>query len=306
MTKKYFYSLLTLMVGCGTAVSLGQQDTNVSFDSAREIWSDVLRDVDEFGLHATRIPAEQEMQLGASIANEVKVWGPEDAEASKYVAAVGAALLPGVNRKPIRYQFHVVQSPAINAFALPGGHVYVMSGMMEMLESEAELAAVLGHEISHVDLRHCVERYQYEIAMKNVGAGDGAALVGIAHQLVAIGYTQFQESEADAGGERLAIDAGYDPDAAARVFERMKVRLGEGSAEPATTPLGEVSQAMAQALGAYFQTHPPSADRARQMQAMTARNRTELAGRVIYMGVRNYKERTPRSAAEFAEEKHVY
>jgi beta-barrel assembly-enhancing protease len=304
--KLYFYALLILMLACGAAVSFGELDPNVSLDSAREIWSDVLRDVDEVGLHATRVPAAKEMQLGAEIAGQINSWGVEDPEASKYVTAVGEQLLPNLNRKPIHYQFHVIQSPEINAFAIPGGHIYVLTGLLDFLHSEAELASILGHEMSHVDLRHCIERYQYELALKKVGAREAGAIVGIAHQFASLGYAQYQELEADASGERLTIEAGYDPDAASAVFQRMKARFGEQHARPAQTPLGEVGQAVGGALGAYFQTHPPSEERARQLSGMVARNHSTLAGRTFYRGVRNYKEKIPRSTREFPGEKRVY
>jgi predicted Zn-dependent protease len=219
---------------------------------------------------------------------------------------VAQQLLPFVNRKAIRYRFHVIRSPQINAFAVLGGHVYVLTGLLDFLESEAELAAIVGHEISHVDLRHCVERYQYELALKKVGAGEAGAIARMAHQFAAIGYTQYQEFDADASGERLAIEAGYNPDAAAAVFERMKTKFGETTAPPATTPLGETGQAVEQALGAYFQTHPHSEDRARALSEMVAKNHRALAGRIFYTGVQNYKERIPRSAREFPAEQHVY
>src|SRR5262249_39795652 len=160
----------------------------------------------------------------------------------------------------------------------PGGQIYVFTGLLDFLQSEAELAQILGHEISHVDLRHCVERYQYQLALKKIGVGDAAPLVELAHSLVAIGYSQDQEFEADASGERLAIDAGYDPDAAAAVFRRMKAQFGEPTREQATTPLGEAGQAVGQAIGSYFRTHPPSEDRARQLSDMVASNHRRLAG----------------------------
>jgi predicted Zn-dependent protease len=124
--------------------------------------------------------------------------------------------------------------------------------------------------------------------------------------MFAIGYNQDQELEADASGERLAIEAGYDPDAAARVFERMQAKFGERAPRPATTPLGEAGQAVWEALGSYFETHPPSEQRALALSEMTARNRSTIGGRVIYTGVRNYNERVPRRKREFAAERHVY
>jgi predicted Zn-dependent protease len=217
------------------------------------------------------------------------------------VNAVGQGLLKNVNRKAIRYRFHVIKSPEVNAFAIPGGQIYVLAGMLDHLQSEAELAAILGHEISHVDLRHCVGRYQYQIAMKRV-----APLFEIVHSLVAIGYSQDQELEADASGERLAIEAGYDPDAAIAVFNRMKTRFGESPAAPSTTPLGEAGQAVSGAIVSYFRTHPPSEQRARALSEMVAANRRRLSGRTVYRGAENYRERIPWTEREFAAEKRVY
>jgi predicted Zn-dependent protease len=306
MSRTPFYALLGLMAGCGAAVSMGSMDRNVSLDSARQIWADMLRDVDEVGLQTTRVPVNEEMDLGRKLAADVRSWGAEDPRDSAYVTEVAAGLLPHVNRKAMRYQFHVIQSPQVNAFALPGGQIYVLSGLMEFLESESELAAVVGHEMSHVDLRHCIERYQYELALKKVGAGDAAGLVDLAHRLFAMGYSQDQELEADASGERLAIEAGYDPDAAAVVFDRMKVKFGEQAAAPATTPVGEAGQAVWEALGSYFQSHPPSAQRAQALRDMAARNRSTIGGQMVYRGVRNYAKRIPRRKQEFEAERHVY
>ena len=306
MFRKSFYALLALMLACGVAVSMGNLDPNISLESARELWSDVLRDVDDLGLQASRVSVYKEMQLGAQLNTQVGTWNKEDTAATQYVAAVGEVLLLKINRRAIRYHFHVLESPEINAFALPGGQIYVLSGLLEFLQSEAELAAVLGHEISHVDLRHCIEQYQYQLVLKRVGMGQVGAITGFAHELVAIGYKQDQELEADLSGERLTIEAGYDPDAAAAVFERMKRTFGESSAAPAKTPVGEIGQAVGEAVGSYFRTHPPSAARVRQLSEMTGKNHRELAGRVFYRGIRNYQGRIARSAQEFVEEEHVY
>jgi predicted Zn-dependent protease len=306
MSRIYFYSLLALMIGCGAAVSFGQIDPDVSLESARVIWADVLHDADNFGLQATRVSGATEMRLGDELATGVSRWGAEDPEAAKYVEAVAASLLPHVRRKDIHYHVHVIRSPGINAFALPGGHIYVLTGLLDFLESESELAAVLGHEISHVDLRHAIERYQYQLALRKVGAPEAGTIVEFAHSLVAIGYTQDQELEADASGERLAIEAGYDPDAAIAVFRRMQARLGEPIRRQAATPVGEAGGAVIDVIGSYFRTHPTSDDRARQLSAMVARNHRELAGTIVYRGVRNYKLRVARSAQDFLEERHVF
>lgn len=303
---KPFYLLLALMIACGTAVSLGNLDPNVSFESARQLWSDVLRDADDFGLQASRVSAYKEMQFGAQLNAATATWSKENPAATQYVNSVGQQLLPYVHRNAIRYHFHVLESPEVNAFALPGGHVYVFTGMLDFLQSEAELAAVLGHEISHVDLRHCIERYQYEIALKKLTGSDLGEAGRFAHEFVAMGYRQDEEMEADLAGERLAIEAGYDPDAAAGIYSRLAEKFGESRAAQATTPVGEIGQATLDLVVSYFRSHPPSDARARQLSAMTRTNQRELAGRIFYRGTRNYQERIPRSQEEFIQEKHVY
>jgi len=279
MFGKPFFAVLALMIACGVAVSRGKPDPDVSFNSARQLWSDVLRDADDLGLQLTRVSAGREMQLGDQLAAEVARWNTEDPAASARVAAVGERLLPGVNRKAIRYHFHVLNSPGINAFALPGGHVYVLSGMLDFVQSDSELAATLGHEISHVDLRHCIERYQYQLALKKVGADDASAIAGLAHMLIAIGYNQDEELEADLSGQRLAVKAGYDPYGAVRVFERLAVKLAQPPPVEANTPGSELSQAIEGAFGSYFRTHPLTAERELRLRAMAERDRRALGGR---------------------------
>ena len=143
----------------------------VSFDAVIAVWSSILRDADQIGLMLTQIGPEQEVEIGRSIDREIsRAFGSSGTPAqTAYVDHVGQTLAR-YQRREIPYRFKVVDSPSVNAFAVPGGRVYVTTGMLSFVKSEAELAAVLGHEISHVDLRHCVERLQYELAVsKEIG-----------------------------------------------------------------------------------------------------------------------------------------
>ena len=297
-------TVATLIAG-GALTSLGKVEPEVSLSSAREIWADLLRDADQLGFQVARVSDHEEMEIGAELRKTTRLWH-EDAQASQYVTAVGETLLPNIRRKGVRYQFHVIESPQVNAFALPGGDVYVLRGMLNFLQSEAELATVLGHEISHVDLKHCIERYQYRIAMKRMGVGDIGGLVDMARGFVAIGYTQFEELEADEQGERLSIEAGYDPDAGPAVFARLQQRLGENTPQRASTPAAEVTQAVGEAIVSYFQTHPPSEGRARQLAELARRNQRSLAGREFYTGGENYRRQIPRTRQEFPWERRRY
>ena len=297
--------LAVLLLG-GAAVLLGDIEHGVSFSSILEIWADVLRDTDQFGFRLTRVSAPEEIRVGKELAGEIARWWREDPEWAPYVSAVGRTLLPHIHRTAITYEFHVIESRQINAFALPGGQIFVMRGMLEFLRSEAELAAVLGHEISHVDLRHCIERHQYELAMRKVGAGEVGALAEIARRLLTIGYTKYQELEADAHGMRLSVLAGYDPEASAAMFNRLRERYRERTPPRARTPVGEVGQAVEQAMASYFRTHPPSVERVRQLERLVRQNRQRLAGQTFYTGVENYRVRISRSQQEFPEERHRF
>jgi predicted Zn-dependent protease len=260
------------------------------------LWSDTVRDADQIGMRLTRVSDSEEMRIGADLARSMA--SREDAAATAYVTGVAQSLLPHTRRREIRYQFHVIESKGINAFALPGGQIFVTASFLNFAESEAELAATLGHEISHVDLRHCIERYQYQLTLQKAGVPDEFGwLAEMAHRLATMGFSQDQEREADAQGQRLAIEAGYDPNAAAALFARMAAKFGERSRPRATTPAGEVTDAIGGAVGDYFRTHPPSEERARNIRSMAARHRG-----AFYVGKENLRRRIPRSQQEFARE----
>jgi beta-barrel assembly-enhancing protease len=301
MHRISFVLVLALLAAGVVLATIGASGHPVNFGSLLSLWSDVLRDTDQIGMRLTRLSDAEEMRIGSELARFMSTF-PRDAGDENYVTDVAQSLLPRVRRPGIHYQFRVIRSPQVNAFSLPGGQVFITTGMLATLESEAELAAVLGHEIAHVDLRHCVERYQYEYRLKKAGAPELGSMVGLAHRLATLGFSSDQELEADARGEALAIQAGYDPDAIAALFERMKARFHEPAPRAASTPAGEVAQAAAEAVGSYFRTHPPFAEREQQLAEMRARNHRELKGRSFYTGKENLRTRTARARREWGTE----
>jgi beta-barrel assembly-enhancing protease len=310
MHRITFVLVLALLAAGVVLATIGASGHPVNFGSLLSLWSDALRDTDQIGMRLTRLSDADETRIGSELARSAPflLLAPdaeaEDSESERYVSDVAQALLPRVRRPGIHYQFHVVASAEVNAFALPGGHVFVTSGLLGFVESEAELAAVLGHEIAHVDLRHCVERYQYEYRLRKAGAPELGWMLGLAHRLATTGFSSDQELEADARGEALAIQAGYDPDAMAALFERMKARFHEPPPRVASTPSGEVEHAAAEAVGSYFRTHPPFAEREQQLAEMTARHHRELKGRWFYVGKENLRTRTARASREWRMEFH--
>jgi len=305
MHRITFVLVFALLAAGAILAAIGSSGSRVSFGSLLSLWSDALRDTDQIGMRLTRLSDADEMRIDAEMA-KFMLTSARDSGEERYVTDVAQSLLPRVRRPGIRYQFHVIRSPEANAFALPGGQVFITTGMLDNTESEAELAAVLGHEIAHVDLRHCVERYQYQYRLKKAGAPELGSLVEFAHRLATLGFSASQELEADAQGEALAIQAGYDPDALAALFERMKARLPQPPLTAASTPAAEVAQAAGEAVGSYFRTHPPFDERGEQLAGMTARHRSQLKGRSFYVGKENLRSRVARSHQEWRPEFHPF
>ncbi len=157
----------------------------------------------------------------------------EDEALQTYVQTVGERLAIVSHRENLIYRFTVLDSPVINAFALPGGYIYITRGLMAYLNSEAELAAVLGHEIGHVTARHGV-RQQSAAQAANIGYTVGAILFpelraagaqnafNILGGALLSGYGREHELESDGLGAEYLARAGYDPKAMIDVIRVLK------------------------------------------------------------------------------------
>lgn len=117
----------------------------------------------------------------------------------------------------------------------------------------------------------------------------------------------YQELDADAEGEALNVEAGYDPEAAQALFLQMKTRFNEPSSAHPTTPEGEMRQALREAIDAFFSSHPPSEERIRQLQNLVRKQHHALAGKKVkvYVGVENLQRRTVRSRLALPQEFRV-
>ncbi|MCA3129685.1 MAG: M48 family metallopeptidase [Betaproteobacteria bacterium] len=167
----------------------------------------------------------EEVAMGRGVAETLLGARPlvDDGELQRYVNAVGTWVASQSERPDLPWRFGVNDSDHVNAFAAPGGVVIVTRGMINALNSEAELAGVLGHEIAHVTRRHHLQALRKSAAMNLLGATAAAgaagtasrelvsALVGPTQELYARGLDKSDEFEADRMGVVLAARAGYDP-----------------------------------------------------------------------------------------------
>jgi predicted Zn-dependent protease len=184
------------------------------------------------------ISSERERELGAEQETEfLAELGLSDHEAtSSWVEAIGARLAEHSPRQDVTYRFHVVDLEVPNAFALPGGPVFVSRGLLALVRSEDELAGVIGHEIGHVAARHSVRQTTAATPLALV-FGVPAAIVGsvsrplgalvglpgaIVSSLALSAYGREQEYEADEVGAELALAAGFRPLALAEFLERLE------------------------------------------------------------------------------------
>jgi predicted Zn-dependent protease len=252
------------------------------------------------------------MEIGRGVEEEMGVSlsarTDEEPKLQKYVQEVGSVVAANVARKGIAYHFHVLDTLAVNAFALPGGTIYVTTGMINFLGSEAELAAILGHEVSHVDLKHPIGRLQYELIARKVVGRDLATIARVGYTLVALGFSEQEELEADATGVILAAKAGYDPRAAESTFARLMQRepRERPRAKAPTTILSELAGSVIDVLEQYFATHPPTKQRIEEIDKVLARNGAVWRGTRFYEGVQNYDDRVPRATQDRTDEWKLY
>src|SRR5215472_4743703 len=232
--------------------------------------ADTEQELTRMPVRFTRLSDEQEIRIGNQIAREYGFLQEnkdrDTEEVERYLGEVGSRVAAHVHRR-LPYKFHYVpERYFINAFAVPGGHVYVGGGLLSLMDSEDELAAVVGHEIEHVDHYHCAERVQQQEALRKIPLGE---LVGLPIEIFEAGYSKEQELEADREGTRLAVEAGFSANGAVRMFETFD-RLYKETQAKAKTPQQELSQVALGTLAGYFRSHPPTPERIVQVQKMIA------------------------------------
>jgi beta-barrel assembly-enhancing protease len=189
--------------------------------------ADTEQELTRMPVSFARMSDAEEIRIGDELARsyatgEERGDTAETAIVEHDLARVGSELASHSHRK-LPYKFHYIPtSNSINAFALPGGHVYVGGGLLSLMDSEDELAAVIGHEIEHIDHYHCADRVQQEQALRKIPLG---GLVALPIDVFEAGYSKDQELEADREGTRLAVQAGYSAAYTRKTPSQSGVRL---------------------------------------------------------------------------------
>lgn len=213
------------------------------------------------------ISQQQEVELGASTAAQVSAELPmiRDAGVVNYITTLGSQLAAVTDARGLAWHFTVVDSKEVNAFAVPGGWVYVNRGLIERATSMSELAGVLAHEIGHITRRHSVQQMQ-QAQGANVGlalmctltkvceSGASQAAINVAGSALFAKFSRSDEAEADAEGVSTTIKAGISPNGIPSMFQLL---LNERKSNPS-------------GLDAFFSTHPLEESRITATRAQIA------------------------------------
>lgn len=219
-------------------------------------------------LTACAVSQQQEVELGANTAAQVSAELPliHDAAVVSYVNSLGNQLAAATDQRDLAWHFTVVDSKEVNAFALPGGYIYVNRGLIERATNMSELAGVIGHEIGHVTKRHSVEQMQ-QTQEANVGlallctltkvceSGAGQAAINVGGSALFAKFSRTDEAEADAEAVATTIKAGISPNGIPAMF---RILLSQRQSNPG-------------ALDAFFASHPLEESRIAATEAQIKR-----------------------------------
>jgi predicted Zn-dependent protease len=184
---------------------------------------------------------QDQIRLGDQAAAEVmRKYRVVNDDRSRKTEEVGRRLLDALtpkDRGPWEFRFHVIESKEINAFALPGGNVFMFTGLYDRIRTEDELAAVMGHELTHVRKQHWAHMAAAQ-AKRQAGlavilglahAGQGwQSVAGIADTLLTLRYSRKDEDQADTGGLQDMVAAGYNPQGMLDLFHTLQEAAGSG------------------------------------------------------------------------------
>ncbi len=218
-------------------------------------------------LSACGISQQQEVQMGQQYSQQINAQLPivSDPEVNRYVNLLGDQIASHTSRADLDWHFYVVDSKEVNAFAVPGGYVYVNRGLIERTGAMDELAGVLGHEIGHVVRRHSIKQMEKQqgaqvgvtlaCVLTNIcGSQAAGAAINVAGSAVFARFSRNDEAEADQEGVVNTVRAGISPAGMVTMFEKL---LDERKSRPG-------------AVEGWFSTHPLEEDRIQAVRAQIA------------------------------------
>lgn len=280
-------------------------------EHATDPFKELIFEVDRQMRSQTPIKPREEQEIGDKLAAELLVSpqfaGKIDNESTAawraYIARVAQPILAEIERKGIIYHFHVIDQPVANAFAIPGGHVYFFTGLLNnqggtWMANEAQLAGILAHEISHVDLGHCAAVFQYLKRFGLGSKGDGNdKLALIAVTLARHAFSSNQEDEADTNATHLMTLAQYSPRSFVELWETWARNLKKTTGPKNPTPPED--DPVGRELANLLRSHSTPERRACNAMAHANEELKDTKFDRFYVGRTNYQKKKPRTARQY-------
>ena len=245
--------------------------------SAFQIFGETVRVADRLAGRLMPVSDFDEAELGQALKS---FYVQEPTETSVYVNEL-LNMVAARGQKDFGYEAHVVPSPYPNAMALPGGIIFVTEGLLETLGSESQLAAVLAHEVGHVELSHCVDRVKYEITARKLGVMSLGAIADMTVRLMlSHAFSKTQEHEADMYAWTWLRHSRYDPRGIGESFDALNNFNAQQGYDPGL-------------LRDYFTSHPPLEVRSQEFTERADRWWRENRANKRYVGKENLESLQP-------------
>ncbi len=222
--------------------------------------------VDDLGQELLALDLEDELRLGDEAHQELtqdKVVNAPDQ--LQRVERLAQPFLNVRQRKEVPYTFIIRDDPVVNAFSHLGGYVYLNQGLLDFVADDNELQFVIGHEIAHVDLKHCVRQFTYVRRASELGTQIAGRMTQLAYQAVALGYSEDQEFEADEYAFRRLLKIGRTRDDALKLPRHFLEHFGD---EDELDRPKDILAAVEAGINNHFASHPTSGERVRRLEAI--------------------------------------
>ena len=223
-----------------------------------DLVKDLLKTADilnETLLDMTVLTDEQENAIGKEMDRQISQDLRFTKERKFDLKGILNKLMKYVQRKDINYNYKVVQTDEVNAYAIAGGYMYVNTGILDFLDTEDEIAFVLAHEISHNEKKHCIKRVQYAALASSVDPSFGE-IVQMAYNMYSLPFSKYDEYEADENGVMLMQKAGYNKSGAIAFFEKLEELEKEYGMD------------QRDAVNDFISSHPTAKDRRERIRKM--------------------------------------
>ncbi len=262
---------------CLLAASLPAAEPPKSKDALGDLFNlgrSLIKTADDVGQEVLGLTTEEETRVGRDVGEIIKRRHPAytDKAVEERIQKLARPLLALSQRKGITFQFALVESPVTNACSTLGGYVFINRGLLNFAKTDAELQFVIGHEIAHVELRHCARQLTYAIRAQQVGeAADKSAgklagnITQLAYSLLSVGHSKEQEFAADEWAYKAMRQIGRtkaEATSMTRLFAAQARERGE------TKPSADGAPKIAAELERHFQTHPPHGERLQRLERL--------------------------------------